>query len=209
MSVTGLNFERADFSEERPAASCRWCTRGLGGEYFDVQGRRVCSVCAERARELSPADTRAAFVRSVLFGVIAAGISGLAYFSLCRTPAGGFLMVTSLGVGYVIGKAMRTGSGGIGGRRYQVTAAVLTYAAVVIASSAAMLGRVEDVPVWVLPFLTLRPVIDLFIGQADMAALRIMIAFLGIRWAWALTAGAPWRISGPHPLDEAMQPTER
>ena len=36
----------------------------------------------------------------------------------------------SLAVGFIVGKAIRLGSGGIGGRRYQVAAVVLTYAAV-------------------------------------------------------------------------------
>jgi hypothetical protein len=204
MAISDLSFERADFSAERPAASCVWCTRGLGADYFDVQGARVCSVCAGRAREHSPADTRAAFVRSVLFGMIAAGISGLAYFSLCRLPGGEYLMFTSIGVGYVIGKAMRAGSNGVGGRRYQVMAAVLTYAAVVIASSAAILGT-RDVPVWAYPFMVLVPVVSFFAGHSEMGGLQIMLVALGIRWAWSLMAGAPWRISGPHPLDEQMK----
>jgi hypothetical protein len=36
----------------------------------------------------------------------------------------------SLGVGYLVGKAMMAGSHGVGGRRYQIGAVLLTYAAV-------------------------------------------------------------------------------
>jgi hypothetical protein len=36
----------------------------------------------------------------------------------------------SLAVGYIVGKAMMKGSAGLGGRRYQVVAVALTYAAV-------------------------------------------------------------------------------
>jgi predicted histidine transporter YuiF (NhaC family) len=40
----------------------------------------------------------------------------------------------SLGVGFLVAKAMMLGSKGIGGRRYQITAALLTYAAVSMAA---------------------------------------------------------------------------
>src|SRR5258708_23711454 len=39
----------------------------------------------------------------------------------------------ALAVGWIVGKAMMIGSGGIGGRRYQLTAILLTYAAVSMA----------------------------------------------------------------------------
>jgi hypothetical protein len=40
----------------------------------------------------------------------------------------------SLAVGYIVGKAVMKGSGGIGGRRYQIAAVALTYAAVSVAA---------------------------------------------------------------------------
>ncbi len=40
----------------------------------------------------------------------------------------------SLAVGWMIGKAIMKGSGGVGGRRYQITAAALTYCAVSMAA---------------------------------------------------------------------------
>ncbi len=39
----------------------------------------------------------------------------------------------AVGVGYIVGKAMILGSKGIGGRKFQITAALLTYAAVSMA----------------------------------------------------------------------------
>jgi hypothetical protein len=40
----------------------------------------------------------------------------------------------SLAVGWLVGKAMMKGSGGLGGRRYQIVAVLFTYAAVSIAA---------------------------------------------------------------------------
>lgn len=45
----------------------------------------------------------------------------------------------SLAVGWLVGKAILKGSGGVGGRRYQITAVLLTYSAVSMAA----------VPIWI------------------------------------------------------------
>lgn len=201
MTIDNLNFNRADFTAQAPEAACTWCTRGLDGSYFDVQGIRVCGVCAERAREASPQDTRATFLRSILFGSMTAALVGMAYFALLNIAHGSLIAFASIGVGYIIAKAMRMGSNGVGGRRYQVMAAVLTYIAVVIAFSASVLGS-AGMPRWAYPFLVLAPILSLFVHHASFGALQILIAGIGMRWAWQLMSGAPWRITGPHPIDE-------
>jgi hypothetical protein len=199
MTIDNLNFDRADFTAETREDHCAWCTRGLNGSYFDVQSNRVCATCAERARRVSPEDTRATFLRSVLFGSLAAAMVGMAYFALFRMTDGMWMVFASIGVGYVIGKAMRMGSNGVGGRRYQVMAALLTYIAVTVASSAAILGT-ADLPVWGYPFLMFVPIVNLFLHRIGLGALQILFVLAGARWAWLLMAGTPWRITGPHSL---------
>jgi hypothetical protein len=80
-----------------------------------------------------PKDTHAAYVRGILFG-IGAAILGFALFAGFVIITGISLGYISLAVGFLIGKAMKLGSGGIGGRRYQIAAAALTYAAVSMAA---------------------------------------------------------------------------
>jgi hypothetical protein len=200
MLINNLNFDRADFNAETREDNCAWCTRGLNGSYFDVQNNRVCATCAERARRISPEDTRAAFLRSVLFGSLAAAMVGMAYFSLFRMTGGSWMIFVSIGVGYVIGKAMRMGSNGAGGRRYQVMAALLTYIAVVVASSAAILGT-AGMPAWAYPFLVFFPIVNIFLHHISLGALQMLFVLAGARWAWVLMAGTPWRITGPHSLN--------
>jgi uncharacterized membrane protein len=199
MPIQDLDFNRADFTTQTRAANCAWCTRGFGDNCFEVQGDRICAICADRVRQASPRDTRATFLHSILFGSLAAALTGLVYFALFRIADGAWMAFASIGVGYVIGKAMRSGSGGAGGRRYQVMAAVLTYIAVILASSAAILGT-ADMPIWAYPFLLFAPIVNLFVGRVSMGALEILFAAIGIRWAWMLMAGAPLRITGPHRL---------
>lgn len=76
-----------------------------------------------------PKDTHAAFVRAIAFGVGGALI-GLALYSAFTIITGLIIGYVSLAVGYIVGKALVKGSRGIGGRRYQVAAVALTYAAV-------------------------------------------------------------------------------
>ena len=68
-----------------------------------------------------------------MFGIGAAilGLIGYAAFTIVTGIMIGYI---SLAVGWLIGKAMRTGSRGIGGRRYQIAAALFTYAAVSMAA---------------------------------------------------------------------------
>jgi hypothetical protein len=68
-------------------------------------------------------------VRALLFGCGAA-LLGLILYSAFGVITGLVIGYLSLAVGFLVGKAMMMGSKGIGGRRYQVVAVLLTYAAV-------------------------------------------------------------------------------
>lgn len=80
-----------------------------------------------------PADSHAGYVRAMLFGVGAAivGMAGYAGFTILT---GLYIGYVSLAVGWLVGKAIMLGSKGIGGRRYQIAAVILTYAAVSLAA---------------------------------------------------------------------------
>ena len=80
-----------------------------------------------------PQDSHAAFTRGLLFG-IGGAILGLILYAAFGIITGWMIGYVSLAVGYIVGKAIKMGSGGIGGRRYQIAAVVLTYAAVSMAA---------------------------------------------------------------------------
>jgi hypothetical protein len=105
----------------------------LGKWYFRVNGAMSCMSCAQAAKNAVSNDTNLIFLRAVLFGVGAAVLGLVLYttFGILIGVVAGYL---SLGVGYLVGKAMMMGSGGVGGRRYQVTAVLLTYAAVTLSA---------------------------------------------------------------------------
>src|ERR1700689_2455898 len=83
-------------------------------------------------------DTHAAYVRAIVFG-IGAAILGMILYATFEIQTGIVIGYAALAVGWLVGKAMITGSNGVGGRRYQIAAVLLTYAAV---STAA-------IPIWI------------------------------------------------------------
>jgi hypothetical protein len=197
MPVDPLNFHRAEYGSATILERCEFCTRGLESGYFNVDQYHVCNPCAARVGAMQAANTSAVFLRSLAVGSLAAAMSGLVYFALFRLTGGGWMVFAAIGVGYVVGKAMRVGSHGFGGRRYQVMAALLTYIAVVLASSLVLLGA-HDLSLWAYPVLLFAPFILMFLGHFSLAALQLLFASAGMRLAWVLMAGKPWTITGPH-----------
>src|ERR1700761_8702629 len=174
MVVSGLDFNRADYGGRPESVDCILCSRGLNGEYFDVEGSRVCHRCAERARTISPGHSMAAFWRSVITGALAAALAGTIYFLLFRATHGSWMVFAGVGVGYLVGYAMRLGSGGVGGRRYQVMAALLTYIAVMLGASAAMFADFMHLTAWRLATLIFTPVFLMLVGQYRAALLLLV-----------------------------------
>ena len=93
----------------------------------------ACSACTERLRNSIPKDSHSAYVRAIAFGAGAA-IAGLVLYAVIGIATGLMIGYVSLAVGWMVGKAMMKGSGGLGGRRYQIAAVLLTYAAVSVAA---------------------------------------------------------------------------
>jgi predicted lipid-binding transport protein (Tim44 family) len=133
MSGTGFDatpqFDKAEYLGESGADRCAACNQPIADYYYRTNGAMTCPNCAQSTRSAVPRDTHAAYMRALLFGCGAA-VLGLILYSAFGIFTGLVIGYLSLGVGYLVGKAMMTGSRGIGGRRYQVTAVLLTYAAV-------------------------------------------------------------------------------
>jgi hypothetical protein len=124
-------FATAEYAGSGDA--CKSCNQAISGAYYRINGSLACERCTTQLQTQLPKDNHAAFVRAVMFGVAAAvlGLIGYAAFSIITGIQIGYI---SLAVGWLIGKAMRTGSRGVGGLRYQIAAAIFTYAAVAMAA---------------------------------------------------------------------------
>jgi hypothetical protein len=121
-------FTTAEYGA-KSAPPCKACGQPLKGDYYQVNGVQVCPPCTAKLKAQIPSDSHAAFVRGLLFGT-AGAIAGLALYVAFALGTGLVVGFVSLAVGYIVGKAMIFGSGGVGGRRYQIAAVILTYSAV-------------------------------------------------------------------------------
>jgi hypothetical protein len=125
-------FNTAEYAGQPAADPCHYCQQTIGARYYRVNNRMACPACTEKAALAAPTDTHAAFMRALLFGAGAA-VAGLALYAAVEIATGWIIGYVSLGVGWMVGKAMMAGSKGQGGRRYQIAAVLLTYAAVSMA----------------------------------------------------------------------------
>jgi hypothetical protein len=129
MSTTPPQFGTAEYKSVQGGEVCKACNQTITGEYYRVNGVQACAGCVEKVKQQMPKDTHAAFVRGMLFGVGGA-LAGLIVYSAFGIITGLVIGYVSLAVGWLVGKAIKTGSKGIGGRRYQIVAVAFTYAAV-------------------------------------------------------------------------------
>jgi len=129
MATTPPQFGTAEYKGATGGETCRACKQTITGEYYRVNGVQACAACVGKVKEQMPKDTHAAFVRGMLFGVGGA-IAGLIVYSVFGIVTGIVIGYVSLAVGWLVGKAIRAGSKGVGGRRYQIVAVAFTYAAV-------------------------------------------------------------------------------
>jgi hypothetical protein len=203
MSSTGSTpqFNTAEYSAAGEV--CKSCKQPLSGDYYRLNGMTACASCTQQVRGQMPVDTQPAFLKAIAFGMGAAvlGCAGYAAFTILTNIYIGFV---SLAVGWLIGKAIKMGSGGIGGKRYQIAAAVLTYMAVSMAEVPIGLhAHGQDFSQWMnpdrfvaflvsgltSPFRELRSPFNGIIG--------LVILAVGINIAWKLTAGPKLEILGP------------
>ncbi len=209
-------FATAEFAPSGPSITCAACRRPITAQYFKINGAQACNECTAKIQQQTPKDSHAAFVRALVFGVGGA-LAGFALYVAFALVTGLVIGWVSLAVGFIVGKAMSLGSGGVGGRRYQVAAVLLTYLAVSLSavpiaihqmrqhqaqSQAAdgtaaphQMNLAKAVGVLALvgvasPFLDLQDPVHGLIG--------LVILFVGIRFAWQFTAGRTLNVSGPY-----------
>lgn len=128
----GLQFDRAETPSTASAgSSCVVCKRPLSGSYFEVNGKTVCPTCRDRLNaELNKYSPGTRFLRALGLGAGAAVIGAGIYYGIAATTGYEFGLVAIV-VGFLVGQAVRKGSGGRGGWRYQALAIALTYLAIV------------------------------------------------------------------------------
>jgi hypothetical protein len=214
-------FATAEYSSQPGTAVCKSCGQAIGGAGYRDNGVLTCANCAERIRQQVPKDSHATFVRGISFG-FGGAILGLVIYVAFALSTGWVIGYVSLAVGYIVGKSIIMGSRGLGGRRYQVAAVLLTYSAVSLAavpiavhqmkhrnveqhaqtSGAEAVSAPRISPARAVGILTLVGLASPFLELSNPThgIIGLVILFVGIRIAWKITAGRAVTIVGP--LDE-------
>ncbi|SRR6266567_274499 len=195
-------FDTAEFKSEGNA--CAFCKTALSAGYYRVQGKLTCANCFQKIQNSIPKDSHSAFVRAAIFGSVGA-VVGMAVYAGIVVATGWTIGYLALGVGYIIAKAMMKGSDNVGGRRYQILAAALTYAAISVSSViiyAFTIGpKAADKGAFALRLLFIglaSPVLELMESPVS-GLIGLIILFVGIRIAWSMTAGTrKLSIEGPY-----------
>ncbi|HJS75296.1 MAG TPA: hypothetical protein VJ921_13485 [Vicinamibacteria bacterium] len=212
----GLSFDKAKFDESPSSMSCAYCGKDLYGTYYEVNSRSACEECRfslERARDEGSPIGRG--VRAVLGGA-AGGVVGAGIYYAVLALTGYEIGLVAIVVGLLVGFGVRWGSGGIGGRRYQVLAAAITYMAIVSTyvpffveearkqSEAAETAGTAEPPIELTAAtvaLALLAVIAFVLASPFLAGIQNVIGILIIGFAlyeaWRVNAYAPFQVEGP------------
>jgi hypothetical protein len=203
-------FSTAEYAQQPTTERCRLCGTPLATEYYRVRGQTACASCAAAAQSgQSNPSGNAAFTRALLFGIGAAvvGLIGYSAFTIATSLYVGYV---ALGVGYIVAKAMKAGSGGLGGRPYQIAAVILTYLAIALAEIPIALwqfraripsGHLLAVAIRLLPIGVTSPIRDM--RSPVHGLINLVILFVGLQIAWRGTAGASATVEGPFRLTPA------
>jgi hypothetical protein len=126
-------FGTAEYAPQSGGDICSSCKQSISGQYYRVNGVLACARCVDQLKNQTPKDTHSVFVRGLAFG-FGGAILGLILYSGFTIVTGIEIGYVALAVGWIIAKAIKFGSRGIGGRRHQIAAVALTYAAVSMAA---------------------------------------------------------------------------
>jgi len=199
----------------------------VASTYYHAQGLAVCEPCAKRIQDGQQAPPVTSLGRAALFGAGAA-LGGCLLYALVSILTGLEIGLIAIVVGVMVGKGVRYGSRGLGGRPQQILAVILTYFAITTsyipvflyhtARNPATIQRSKDagevvvrpaqprvsagrVMVILLLLAAVAPFLNL--GGGIGALLTLFIIFIGLRQAWRLTARSEILVMGPYQVEPA------
>ena len=132
-----LQFDEAEYSA--PASSgvnCTVCGVAITDQYFQINGAILCERCSTAVKsQLTGGAAFPRFFKACFYGLATSFAGFLIYFGILNLT--GFeIGLISILVGYMVGAAVRRGSGGRGGALYQAIAVCCTYLAIAASHSA-------------------------------------------------------------------------
>ena len=129
--ASDLQFDRADFGGQPAATTCMACHQPIVDRYFDVNGKITCPTCRDAIAHTLDGPVGSMAPLLALGAGLAGGLVGALLYYTILAMTGYEIGLIAIVVGLLVGRAVRWGSGGRGGRGYQVMAVAITYLAIV------------------------------------------------------------------------------
>jgi hypothetical protein len=199
-----LQFEHATYEGAPPGVTCGMCTKPVGLEYWQWNGKVLCGSCRGQVGRLEArAMSAPTFAKAAAFGGATALGCGVAY-AVFITFVHMNLSLLTIGIGYLVATAIRKPTGNVGGRQYQVLAVALTYLATALGHAGGLWSVIadHDVPLSVVPKLV-GYVLAAPVQQATASPLSALITGFGLLEAWRRTRPIPMAVSGPYRVPTA------
>lgn len=214
-----LQFRKAEHASEAASApKCAICSRPIGDSYYHAQGQVVCPLCAKAVEAGQNAPLAHTLAKSFAYG-LGAALAGTALFSIVWIVTDYQLALIAILIGFMVGKAVRKGSKGLGGRSQQIMAVLLTYFSISgsyipvsvyhyykesshkteaaeqtnAPAEAAPLGGFV---VSLIGLAVAAPFMSL--GQGMGGLLTLFIIFIGLQRAWQMTGRSSILVMGPY-----------
>jgi len=111
---------------------CVVCQRPIADTYYAAGDKLLCPACRDQYEAALNSGSKVGRLAAATALGIVAGLVGAAVWFGIRKVSGSDFGLVAIGVGLLVGGAVRKGSGGRGGRGYQVLAVLLTYLAVAV-----------------------------------------------------------------------------
>ncbi|HCC57289.1 MAG TPA: hypothetical protein DEQ47_08480 [Solibacterales bacterium] len=189
-----LQFDTAEYAGGSGPV-CSGCQRPAISDYYRANGRVFCRAC--RGVIEQQLGNPGQMGRAALYGAGAAAAGAVLYYAVLAITHLQIGLI-AVAVGYLVGRAVRQGSGAPGGRKYQALAVALTYVAIassylpgLYAARAQAGAQVSD--------LTLA---GLALGEPLTGGLRhplsLVITGIGLWQAWKFNQPAKVEFSGPY-----------
>lgn len=205
-----LQFDKAEFKRPEVLA-CRHCKRALNEPYFTANGIPFCQSCTADIRR-SGDLTFAGFVKAAALG-LGAAIVGAGVWAGIRDATGKDFGLVAIGVGLLIGSAVKMGSGSVGGWKSQLLAMALTYLAISLSLVITVFVSPEQLGIEDSTGKIAMAITMFFVGPVLASASLMGVIINGIAFyeGWKLNKKVPIAILGPvtpNWLPEKLTPDE-
>jgi hypothetical protein len=206
-----LSFDKAKFDENSsPSLSCALCKRDVFGTYYEINGQTACEQCRFRVESSRIEGSPLGRALRALVGGGIGGIVGAGIYYAVSALTGYEIGLVAVVVGLLVGFGVRWGSGGVGGRGYQVLAVAITYMAIVSTYVPTIIEEIRKQPE-AAETATVESEVEVTPGTVAVALLAVMLLavvapfFAGIQSVmWLLIIGIAlhqaWRVNGHTPL---------